>query len=42
MQLINEHESLLKTFPASQFKDANAPYLHLQYLMLLYIGKYRR
>lgn len=41
MRLINEHESLLKIFPVSQSKDVNTPYLHLQYLMLSYIGKCR-
>lgn len=41
MRLINEHESLLKNFPVSQVKDANTPYLHLQYLMLSYISKHR-
>lgn len=40
MRLMNEHESLLKNFPVSQVKDANT-HLHLQYLMLSYISRYR-
>lgn len=41
MRLINEHESLLKSFPVSQLRDANTLYLHLQYVMLSYISKCR-
>lgn len=39
MRLINEHVSLPKIFPFGQSKDVNTLYLHLQYLMLSYIGK---
>lgn len=41
MRLINEHESLLKNFPVSQLRDANASIRHLQYVMLSYLSKCR-